>query len=163
MRARELTLRKAVSPGEHGRLIRLIAAERLGRSDLREPAPPRELLDLLAGLRAARPYIARFVVRSGPKLSFVRASDVDWIDVAENYVRLHAAGREHLVRDTLKSVEAQLDPQVFVRVHRSVIINLEQVESVEPYFHGEYVVTMKDGAQLTTSRSYSERLRRLFR
>lgn len=139
------------------------ATDRLNQSNANVPAPERKLLDLIAGLRAAQPYTTRFVVRSGSKLSFVRASDVDWIDAADNYVRLHVAGREHLVRETLKSVESQLNPETFIRVHRSIIINLDRVESVEPSFHGEYVVTMKDGAKLTTSRSYSERLRALLR
>jgi len=102
-------------------------------------------------------------VRTGSKLSFVRASDVDRIDAADNCVRLHVSGREHLLRETLKAIESQLDPGMFVRVHRSIIINLERVESVEPYSHGEYVVRMKDGARLTTSRSYSDRLRALLR
>jgi two-component system LytT family response regulator len=125
--------------------------------------PDRQLLNFVERLRAEQQYTTRFVVRAGSRLSFVRASDVDWIDVAENYVRLHVFGREHLVRDTLKSVESQLDPEIFVRVHRSIILNLDRIESVEPHFHGEYVVTMKDGARLTTSRSYSERLRLLLR
>jgi two-component system LytT family response regulator len=137
------------------------AVDRFNQANGREPN--RELLAFIEQLRATRQYTARFVVRAGAKLSFVRAADVDWIDAADNYLRLHVGGREHLVRDTLKSVEAQLDPEIFLRVHRSLIINLERIETVEPSFHGEYVVTMKDGAQLTTSRSYSERLRALLR
>lgn len=137
--------------------------DRLKEPYTHKPDYDRNLLNLIAGLRASQSYTSRFVVRSGSKLSFVRASDVDWIDVADNYVRLHVSGREHLVRDTLKSVESQLNPEIFVRVHRSIIINLDRVESVEPYFHGEYVITIKDGARIRTSRSYSERLRTLLR
>lgn len=137
--------------------------DRLQQPDRHAHDFDRNLLNLITGLRASQPYTTRFVVRSGTKLSFVRASDIDWIDVADNYVRLHVSGREHLVRDTLKSVESQLNPETFVRVHRSIIINLDRVETVEPYFHGEYVITIKDGARLRTSRSYSERLRTLLR
>ncbi|MBS1789292.1 MAG: response regulator transcription factor [Acidobacteria bacterium] len=125
--------------------------------------PDYQLFAFVERLRAERKYSTRFVVRTGSKLSFVRVSDVEWIDAADNYVRLHVSGREHFVRDTLKSVETQLDPEIFVRVHRSLIINLDCIESVEPSFHGEYLVTMKDGAKLSTSRSYSERLRELLR
>lgn len=135
------------------------ALNRLAQDDTCEAN--RTLMDFVERLRAEQQYNRRFVVRSGSRLSFVRACDVDWLDVADNYVRLHVAGRDHLVRDTLKSVEAQLNPQVFLRVHRSIIINLDRVESVEPYSHGDYLVTMKDGTRLTTSRSYSERLRKL--
>jgi two-component system LytT family response regulator len=137
------------------------AIDRFAQSDAREPE--HQLLNLVERLRAGQQYATRFVVRSGSKLFFVRAADVDWIDAADNYVRLHLGGREHLVRDTLKSVESQLDPEIFVRVHRSIIINLDRIESVKPHFHGEYVVTMKDGEKLTTSRSYSKRLRQLLR
>ena len=127
------------------------------------PGPDRHFLDFVEKLRAEQRYTTRFVVRSGSKISFVRTSDIDWIDAADNYVRFHISGREHLIRETLKSVESQLPPDVFVRVHRSIIINLDRIESIEPHFHGEYVVTMKDGEKLTTSRSYSERLRTLLR
>jgi len=153
-------LLKPINPARFEKAI-LRAIDRLTQSNAGEP--DRKLLDFVERRLAERQYTARFVVRSGSKLSFVRASDVDWIDVADNYVRLHVSGQEHLVRDTLKSVESQLNPEIFVRVHRSIIVNLDRVESVEPHFHGEYVVTMKDGAKLTTSRSYSERLRLLLR
>ncbi len=153
-------LLKPINPARFERAVRR-AIDRLQQSNAREPE--RKLFDFVERWRAEQQYATRFVVRSGSKLSFVRVSDVDWIDTADNYVRLHVSGREHLVRDTLKSVESQLHPEMFIRVHRSIIINLDRVETVEPYFHGEYVVTMKDGAKLTTSRSYSERLRTLLR
>ncbi|HKY06245.1 MAG TPA: LytTR family DNA-binding domain-containing protein [Blastocatellia bacterium] len=137
------------------------AIDRLGQPGAH--GPDNDLLDFIEQLRAEHRQTTRFVVRSGSKLSFVRAVDIDWIDVADNYVRLHVAGREYFVRDTLKSVETQLSPDTFIRVHRSIIINLDRVESVETYSHGEYAVKMKDGTNLTTSRSYSERLRRLIR
>jgi two-component system, LytTR family, response regulator len=151
-------LLKPINAARFGKAV-LRAIERLNQST--ETVPGRKLLEFIKQLRTEHQYTTRFVVRSGSKLSFVRSCDVDWIDAADNYVRLHVLGREHLVRDTLKSVETQLNPDVFIRVHRSVIINLDRVESVEPYTHGEYVVTMKDGVKLTTSRSYSERLRTL--
>jgi two-component system LytT family response regulator len=115
----------------------------------------------LEQLRAERRYANRFAVRSGSSFSFVRASDIDWIDGADNYVRLHVSGREHLLRETLKSIESQLQPETFVRVHRSIIVNIDRVASLQPHQHGEYVLTMKDGARLNTSRSYSDRLRML--
>ena len=104
---------------------------------------------------------ARFVVRTGAKLFFVRAADVDWIAGEGNYARLYTQGRSHLVRETLKSVESRLDPRQFVRVHRSAIINVDRVASLGPHAHGEYVVIMKDGSKLKTSRTYSAKLRLL--
>ena len=127
------------------------------------PESNSKLFDFLDRVRAERGFVKRFVVRKGSKLSFVRIADVDWIDVTSNYIRLHVAGTRHLVRQTLKSVEGQLDPDVFIRVHWSIIINVDRVESVEPHLHGEYEVTMQDGTKFTTSRSYSSRLRALLR
>lgn len=106
---------------------------------------------------------ARFVVRSASKLFFVRAADVDWISGEGNYARLHTGAKTHLVRETLKSVEARLSPRQFVRVHRSAIINVDRVAELQPHAHGEYRVTMKDGAQLTSSRAHSANLRSLLK
>jgi two-component system LytT family response regulator len=122
-----------------------------------------ELQEFLVRWRAQRGYAARFVVRTGGKLIFVRTEDVDWMDAAGNYVRLHSGGRPYLVRETMKSIEARLNPEQFVRVHRSAIVNIDRVASLEPYFHGEYVVIMRDGAKLTSSRSHSGRLRALLK
>ncbi len=118
---------------------------------------------LLAEVRALRGPARRFVVRDGHRIRFIATDDVDWIDAAGNYVRLHVAGHSHLLRETMKSVEARLDPERFVRVHRSAIVNLERVVSMEPYFHGEYVLTLRDGTRLNSSRSQGARLRALVR
>jgi len=135
--------------------------------------PHSELRALLAQLRAERESLrdaardpsrttpARFVVRTGGKLHFVRADDVDWIDAEGNYVRLHVSGKSHLVRDKMKAIEQRLDPAKFLRVHRSAIVNVDRIATMEPYFHGEYVVTMRDGARVTSSRTHSARLRKL--
>jgi two-component system LytT family response regulator len=127
------------------------------------PESGESLQAFLTQWRAHRGYSARFVVRAQGKLIFVRPQDIDWVDAAGNYVRLHTDGRTHLIRETMKSIEARLDPEVFVRVHRSAIVNLDRVVSLEPYFHGEYVVRMRDGSKLTSSRSHSPRLRALLK
>jgi two-component system LytT family response regulator len=94
---------------------------------------------------------------------FVRAADIDWVDAQGNYVRLHAAGRTHLVRDTMKEFAAKLDPALFVRIHRSAIVNIDRVARLEPYGHGEYVITLRDGTRLTSSRAHSASLHALLR
>ncbi|HJR65073.1 MAG TPA: LytTR family DNA-binding domain-containing protein [Gemmatimonadaceae bacterium] len=106
---------------------------------------------------------ARFVVRSASKMTLVRAADVQWIAGEGNYARLHSSGRRHLVRETLKSVEARLDPSKFVRVHRSAIVNVDCVATLEPHVHGQYVLTMKDGSRITSSRTHSAKLRALLK
>jgi two-component system, LytTR family, response regulator len=122
-----------------------------------------EVVQLLRELStgAGETYTSRFAVKSRSGIYFVRSEEVDWIDAEGNYVALHTAGRKHLLRQTIKSVEARLDPAKFVRVHRSAIINVDRLKKLEPYFHGEYVVTLHDGTTLTSSRSYSDRLRAL--
>lgn len=136
------------------------------------PIGGEEVRALLSRVRDARArhdapreerFAERFVVRRGRRLYFVRVHDVEWLEADGNYVRLHVGGGSHLVRDTLGGVEARLDPDRFVRVHRSAIVNLDRVASLEPYAHGEYVVAMRDGTKLTSSRTYSARLRALLR
>jgi two-component system, LytTR family, response regulator len=153
--------RAAVAPREGARdgVREAVRAELRGelRGELRE-----ELRALLAHVR--RPdaaYAERFAVRAAGRVYFVRAADVDWLDVEGNYVRLHVGGKVHVVRGPLGAVEARLDPAAFVRVHRSAIVRVDRIASLEPYFHGEYVVTLRDGSRLTSSRSYSAGLRAL--
>jgi two-component system LytT family response regulator len=135
------------------------------RDRLAGPGPDRNagLEAVLAELRRARGHASRLVVRDGSRVSFVRAEDIDWIDAAGNYARLHVGTAVHLLREPLKTLEARLDPDRFLRVHRSAIVNLERIASVEPYFHGEYTLTLRDGTKLTSSRTHSARLRGLLR
>ena len=129
------------------------------------------LLDEVRRLRAEQDAVqaerarmdARFVVRAASRLFFVRALDVDWISGEGNYARLHAGGKTHLVRETLTSVEARLDPRQFVRIHRSAIINVERVATLQPRTHGEYLVTMTDGSRLTSSRTHGGKLRSILK
>jgi two-component system LytT family response regulator len=123
--------------------------------------PATDLRALLAELRPS--HLTRFVVRSAEEISFVRAADVTWIESAGNYVRLHTAAGERIVRTSLRELESRLDPAVFVRVHRSAFVNLDFVQKLEPYFHGEFVITLRDGERLTSSRTYSARLRTMLK
>jgi two-component system LytT family response regulator len=114
--------------------------------------------DVLRGL--PRPALAeRFLVRGAKHLYFVRAADVEWIDAAANYVRLHAGGRVHFLRETMKGVESRLPSDRFLRVHRSIIVNADFIQHLEPAEHGEYRITLKDGARVQTSRSYNDQVR----
>jgi two-component system LytT family response regulator len=121
------------------------------------------LLDFLETLRAERSYATKFLIRNGRELYFVRAEDVEWADAQGNYVRLHAGGKFHMLRRPFSDFEASLDPRLFVRIHRSTIVNLEQVCRLTPQGHGEYVITLKNGARLTTSRTYTARLHEMLK
>jgi two-component system LytT family response regulator len=135
------------------------------RERLAEPPSDRDaaLEAVLAELKKARGQVTRLVVRDGGRVTFVRPDEIDWIDASGNYARLHVNGVVRLLREPLKSLETRLDPERFVRVHRSAIVNLERITAVEPYFHGEYVLTLADGSKLTSSRTHSARLRALLK
>ncbi|HKW49544.1 MAG TPA: LytTR family DNA-binding domain-containing protein [Gemmatimonadaceae bacterium] len=151
-----------LKPFDRARLERALesaAKRRFGekKSASLDPA----LREVLAMLRATGHRDERFLIRNGARMYFVPAGDVEWADAAGNYVRLHANGRAHLFRDTMKAFERRLDPRRFVRIHRSAIVNIDRVVQIEPYVHGEYIVTMRDGTRLTSSRAHSSGLRAL--
>ena len=156
-----------LKPVDRERLDRALArveARLTARRQGGAPAPlDPALRDFLQRLRDERAYPARFLVRASHGLYFVRAAEVEWVDAAGNYVRLHARGKAHLVRDTMRAFEAKLDPTTFVRVHRSAIVNLDHVQRLEPHAHGEYVITLRDGTRLTSSKAHGTRLHALVR
>jgi len=147
-----------LKPFDRARLDRALESAAARRAT---PAASPALRELLGMLRSEERREQRFLIRSGHRMYFVLASDIDWADAAGNYVRLHAQGRAHLHRDTMKALETRLDPQRFVRIHRSAIVNIDRIAQIEPYVHGEYVVTMRDGTRLTSSRAHSAGLRAL--
>jgi two-component system LytT family response regulator len=113
------------------------------------------------GVGAAGAPLARFVVRSVGKILLVDVVDIDWIEAAGNYVRLHHGGESHLLRETMTAVEGRLDPRRFVRIHRSTIVNLTRIRELRHILHGDYSVVLRDGTRLTMSRGYRERFGRV--
>jgi two-component system LytT family response regulator len=119
----------------------------------------RRLLALVRDIKPERPARSeRLVVKSGGRLFFLRADEIDWIEAAGNYVRLHVGSEAHLLRETMTAIEARLNPDVFFRIHRSHIVNIERIKELQPWFNGEYVVILRNGTQLTLSRGYREKL-----
>ena len=90
------------------------------------------------------------------KVLFIRAEDVDSIEAEGNYVRLNLATLSHLLRDTINTVESQVDPRIFVRIHRSTIVNMNRVKELQSWGKGEYRVVLHSGACHTLSRGYRE-------
>jgi two-component system LytT family response regulator len=118
----------------------------------------RRLTAIVNDLRPSKARTDRFVVKSGGRIFFVRSAEIDWVESAGNYVKLHAGNDSHLIRETMNGVETKLSPETFVRIHRCHIVNIEQVRELQPWFNGEYVVFLKNGTRLTLSRGYRERL-----
>ncbi len=95
----------------------------------------------------------RLAVKVDGRVVFVSASEIRWVEAADNYVILHLEDRRLMIRDTLSSVEAQLGDPQFTRVNRSAIVRVDQVRELHPTFHGDYVVILRDGTKLPLSRS----------
>lgn len=108
-----------------------------------------------------RRYMDKITVRSSAGISFVRVADIDWVETAGNYVRLHVGRESHLVRETMGTFESQLDPRRFVRTHRSTIVNFDRVVQLIPSFGREYVVVLRDGTRLKLGAQYRDNVRRL--
>jgi two-component system, LytTR family, response regulator len=114
--------------------------------------------------RAARPpqeFLQRIVVKDGARVHIIPVDRLDYAESQDDYVSLHSQGKSYLKEQTISSLEAALDPQRFVRIHRSVIVNLERVAKIEPYAKDSRVAVLSDGSQLPVSRAGYERLRSL--
>lgn len=118
----------------------------------------RRLLALVNDLKSGPQRLERFVIKAGGRVFFLRADDIEWIEAAGNYVKLHVGAETHVFRETMNALEARLDPSQFFRIHRSHIVNIERVRELQPWFNGEYVVFLTSGARLTLSRGYREKL-----
>ena len=106
----------------------------------------------------ARRILTRIVVKDGDRILFLKVDDIDWIEAADYYAKIHAKGATYIIRETLANLEQQLDPERFVRIHRSTIVNLDRVQEMQPWFHGAFVVFLVDGTELRLSRSRREHL-----
>lgn len=103
-------------------------------------------------------YLDRLMVKHDGRVFFVKVADVDWFEASGNYVRVHVGRVSHLIRETMHGIEAQLDPNLFARIHRAVIVNMDRIRELQPWFAGDYIVILRDGRQLKLSRTYREAL-----
>jgi len=141
-----------LKPFDEERFARALAR---AKRALAATAPPATM-----PLAAAPGPLRRLVVKERGRIFFVRTADITYVAAEGNYARVRAAGRDHLVRETLAALEAQLDPVAFVRIHRSTLVNLERVRQLEPMFHGQFTVVLDDGSRLTLSRRYRPHVER---
>jgi two-component system LytT family response regulator len=118
----------------------------------------RRLMALVQDVRPQPERPDRLVIKSGGRVFFLRTADIDWVEAAGNYVRLHLGETSHLFRETMNGIEGRLDPRRFVRIHRSRIVNTDKIKEMQPWFSGEYVVVLQNGTRLTLSRGYREKL-----
>jgi len=147
-----------LKPFDQARLEKTLDRARGKLSAERSPTLDPRLVSLLEELREERKYSERLIVKSSGRVFFVRTEEIDWVEASGNYVKIHTRNEAHLLRESMKNMEGRLDPRIFVRIHRSAIVNIDRIKELEPWFHGEYIVIMRDGTRLTASRVFSERL-----
>jgi len=155
-----------------GYLLKPVGRERLraavahARSLLlpeRRGAVEERLLALLDQRDAERQRRARLLIRHADGAFFIRTQTIDWIEAADKLVRIHAGKHVYEQREALARIERHLDPDQFVRISRSAIVNIDRIREIQPWFNGEHLVLLDDDSQVATSRHYRMNVRRLLR
>jgi two-component system, LytTR family, response regulator len=125
----------------------------------------KRLLALLEERESARqdttgqkPYLTRLMMKVSGRVVLLKVDEIDFIEAEGNYAKLHVGRKTHLLREKMNDLEAQLDPEKFVRIHRSIIVNLDRIKEMHPHFNGDYIVVLEDGRQLRLSRTRREAL-----
>ena len=140
-----------------------LAFER-ARRRLLEASPDdstRQMMDVLDAIANPRQYLSRLAIRSGDRTIFLSIDEVEWIEAAQNYVRVHAGQAAHLLHAPMNTIEAWLDPERFVRIHRCHIVSLRRIKQLWPLAHGQYVLELNSGERLQSGRTYGEKIRTL--
>jgi two-component system, LytTR family, response regulator len=120
-----------------------------------------QLRNLLATVAAPQRALRRIAVRDGNTTTFVDVDAIDWIAAAENYVELHVGPARHLIHVTLSTLEKSLDPDRFLRIHRSMIVQVDRIRALRPAQHGEYTITLTTGTSLRSGRTYHDAVKAL--
>lgn len=149
-----LAIEQRQALAQQERLMGLLATTR-GAAALDESSLRRD------ELRQAKHYAEILPIREDAETVRLNVATIDWIDAAGDYMCVHAEGRTYVLRETMKSLEAILDPKIFQRVHRSTIVNISRVRRLRPHTNGEYFLTLQDGQEIKLSRSYRDRVDQL--
>jgi len=127
-------------------------------SPVRDSQLDDRLAAMLAEFERRQRYTDRLIVKSAGRVVFLRVEEIDWIEAAGSYVRLHVGRDAHLLHEGIAALATRLDPGRFARVHRSTIVNLDRVRELQPWFHGDAVAILRDGTKLQVSRTYRDAL-----
>ena len=147
-----------LKPFDRERFERAVArAKEMIRTN-RQKELSKELEALRDEIRIKPKYLDRLVIKAGGRIYFLKSQQIDWIEAQGKYVAIHSGKESHLLREGITSVEADLDPKKFVRIHRSTIVNIDRIKELHPWFHGDCKITLVDGTQLMLSRYYRQRL-----
>ncbi|NOX82074.1 MAG: response regulator transcription factor [Alphaproteobacteria bacterium] len=148
-RAREAK-KSAAALGRESQLVELLASL---SEDERDRI--KELINDPAWTEKQR-FSERLSFKDGSKVVVLGADEIEWIDAAGDYMCIHAGGKTHIIRETMKALQQRLDPSRFQRVHRSAIVNVGRVKELHPHSNGEYFLILDNGQELKLSRSYKE-------
>ena len=147
-----------VKPFQPERFKAAVNRARLHLANKQASSAARGLLDLLAArqdsvaVRTTAPYLTRLTAKTEEKVVVIKTADIDSIESAGNYVAVNAGKQTHILRETLNSLEKQLDPEKFLRVSRSAIVNLDRVKELQPMFKGEHIIVLQNGKRLAMTR-----------
>ena len=119
------------------------------------------LASLLEGLRPDAKKPERLAFKANGRVILIRVEEIDWIEADGNYVQLRVGNVAHQLRETISGLETQLPSDRFMRISRSAIVNLDRIKELQPMFYGDYAVILQNGARLTLSRNFRDRLEKL--
>ena len=151
-----------LKPFNRERIKRAVARAREQVEHRRMGNLDERLNSLIADLRSEKKYLERLVVKSVGRVFFLKTEEIDWIEAAGTYVKLHVGRDSHMIRETMNGIEAMLDPDKFLRIHRSTVVNIDRIKELHPMFSGDYAVILRDGTELALSRNYRDRFIELF-
>ena len=148
-----------LKPFDEARLKKAVAR---ARREIQRQTPDGEIEEklrrLLKEVRTEPKYPKRIPVKSARDTTLLLTGEIEWISAAGHYLELHAGGKTYLIREQLSRLEAKLDPEQFIRIHRSTIVNLDSIKSLHPLFNGDHIIILKNGQKLNSSRTYHEKL-----
>src|SRR5690606_23307838 len=121
----------------------------------------RQISAALTVLRSGEADRRRLPIKEGDRTYLQRIEDIDWVEADAKNVKIHSAKRTYVMRETMKAMENRLTGSDFVRVSRSAIVNLDRIREIQPWFNGDYVLILRDGTEITTTKGYRDELTRL--
>lgn len=116
-----------------------------------------QLTNLLLELKKQPNYLQRLLIKTAGKIIFIKTDEIDWIEAEEKYVQIHVGKDKYLYRETMNALEQQLNPEIFVRVHRSYIVRIDFIKELVPWSHGDYLLILQDKTELNLGRNYRDK------
>ena len=141
-----------LKPFDRDRFLKTLQRARSHIDTKRTGGLSENIIKLLDSKGSESKYLDRIAIKSAGRIQFVKISEIDWIEAAGNYVKLHVGSDSYLHRETMSGMEEKIDPESFLRIHRSTIVNIDRIKEMQPFFNGEYVVILEDETRLTLSR-----------